>query len=113
MNQETSNEPEKPVVKKKKTIGDRLLTWTINIVLVGGLVYWIIGMRADQKQKFYQGIVDTATLECNKDRVCLDNLKARFKECASGYTSSRKSGKFNKEYSIDKEGFDGCLKETL
>lgn len=112
MNKETNREP-KEEVAKKKAIGDRLLTWGINLVLGGALIWWIMGMQDNQEQKFYQGVVDTATVECNKDRVCLDNLKAHFNECAGDFVTKEKAGKFTKTYTLDKEGFDECLKVAL
>lgn len=109
MSNEKNSEKELETPKKKKGFGDRLITWGINLALGGALIWWIMSMQSNQEQKFYQGVVDTATVECNDNRVCLDNLKAHFHECAGDYVYKEKVGKFNKKYTLDKEGFDECL----
>jgi hypothetical protein len=105
------NVDETPVAqaKPKKSFKRRLISWVIQLAIIGIVGYYVVGLKSEQKDKFVEGVAAAAMQKCDRDTACIENLKANFSSCLSSNHETQKSGKFNRKYILDEEGFYGCL----
>ena|SRR5690606_26649075 len=104
------NVNETPVTEEKpKSFLRKLIGWIIKLAIIGGVAYYIVGLRAEKEDKFIESVAAAAVQRCGGDVACIDNLKENFASCLSANYETRRSGKYNRKYILDEEGFYGCL----
>src|SRR5690606_40009498 len=89
--------------KAKKSFGGRIVGWLIRAAIVIGVVYFLSGLREDQQANFVESVAADAVAKCEGDAGCLENLAENFESCFKSHAESRRSGKYNRKYSLRSE----------
>ena len=95
---------------KAKPLWLRLSSKGIWLAVLVAVALTISGLRGSKRDKFIEELRAKATAACNQDQACLQRLAARFDTCIEAHLQSSKSGKYNRNYSVDEEQFPACLK---
>ena len=94
----------------KKTLLGRLLGWAIPVALMCIAGWYIAGLRAEQKNNFRSEALAKAEAQCKGDASCLPTARARLSVCLELHSSSHKSGKVGRKYSLDEPAFLTCMR---
>lgn len=109
MESTTTNTTQETQAPKKKSMARRLITWVIYVAVAVVVYNYVTDLRAEQKEKFVRDVKAAAVQQCAGDNACLASLDANFATCLSANHETRKSGRYNRKYILDEEGFYGCL----
>lgn len=93
----------------KKSFGYRFLSFLIKAGLVVGVIYFFGSLQSEIKDNFKNHVLLDEKQKCKTDAACLANLEAKFEQCVEDNSSSHKSGKYKRSYTLDQEGFDECI----
>ncbi len=103
-----NNEQQEKQPKKKGCLArifSGCLTVIVGIAILGGLLY----MRMLQEDEFFKKSKEEAITSCAGDDGCETRMNSNFDDCIEDNHTSRKSGKFNRKYTFDLDGFIACV----
>lgn len=95
--------------KKKETFKGKIIRWSITLVLCVAVFKFITGLQAEQKKEFFAQSRAQATADCGKDRDCRVKIAKYFDQCIKDNYTTYKSGRYNRKYVFDLEGFRACV----
>jgi len=96
-------------MEKKKSFLGRMVGLLVKGVVIVVVASVILVLMAKQEKKFIADVKADSMQKCGQNRECLDIVKVHFQQCIKGNYTSHKTGKFNRKYELDSEGFNSCL----
>lgn len=90
----------------------RIFNGTTNVAMVFAVGLGISAVRCKQSNEFESKVREQAVASCNGDAECQQRVLVHFETCFDRNHDSRHMGRYNREHTIDKAGFDSCLRAT-